>query len=970
MPFADVLDDFAASLQPRLAGDLRLDAMTRTLYASDASVCQIQPVGVLIPKHIDDVQAALEAAVRFRIPVLPRGGGSSLSGQAVGAALVIDFTKHLDAILEVDAEVGRVRVQPGLVLDHLNAHLAPLGWMVGPDPASSNRATLGGMVGTNATGTHSILYGNVINHIQSIRALLADGSDATFGPLDADAWAAAARQDGFEGKLYRGLDHLLRTRGHIVARDTPVHWRRNSGYRLEYLLDHVHTVHGDIAQGGVRNVAQLLCGSEGTLAVSTELTLALTPRPKQTALGIVHFRTRAEALRAVTAILETSPSAIELFDGTAIEQVRHTPGYAHRLTFVEGRPGAVLLTEYYGTSDAELRDRLDGLERTGLGYTVVRATTPEQIRDVWAIRKESLGLIMGFKGDYKPVALIEDASVPVEHLADYIEALDRLLTETGTKAVYYAHASAGCLHVRPFLNTKDTREVERMRAISEGSMELVRKYGGAVASEHGDGIVRGWLNERFLGPDLCDVYRDLKKLFDPEHLLNPGKIIDTPRLGEDLRTGPPYALLPILETLDWSEDGSFVQAVEMCNGNGACRKLGGGTMCPSFMVTREEEHSTRGRANALRAVMTGTLPPEDLTGPRLYEVMDLCIQCKACKTECPSNVDMAKIKTEWLNTYWEANGISRRARLFANQPKLARRINGGARARFVNWINSRVSMRTLLERTLGISEKRVLPPFAREPFTTWFARQNWKSDGPAVVLFADTFNNYHHPGVARAAAEFLHRVGLRVLVPDAAACCGRPLLSKGLVTEAQEGALEAVDWLYPYAEQGLPIVGLEPSCILTFRDEFLTLLPGDLRARRLAEVALTFEEYVAQLADAGTLDAVAWTHRGREVLLHGHCHQKALVGTGPAERCLALPPNYTVSTVDSGCCGMAGAFGYEKEHYDVSIRMAGRRLAPAVHAAGNDTIIAAAGASCHAQIKDTTGRHALHPAEILRDALA
>ncbi len=514
-PSAEVLDDFAASLRPRLAGELRLDAMTRALYATDASVCQIQPVGVLLPKHVDDVQAAMEAAARYRMPVLPRGGGSSLAGQTVGEALVIDFTGRLDAILEVNAEEGWARVQPGLVLDHLNAHLAPHGWMVGPDPASSNRATLGGMVGNNSTGTHSVLYGNVVNHIREIRALLADGSEATFGPLDADAWAARTQLSGFEGGLYRGLDELLRTRGDIIARDTPTHWRRNSGYRLEYLLDPVHTVHGAVSQHGRRNVAQVLCGSEGTLAITTELTVALVPRPRQTALGIVHFHTRDEALRAVTTILETGPSAVELFDGTAIEQTRRTPGYAHRLTFVEGNPGAVLLTEYYGETESELRARLDTLERAGLGYTVVRATAPERIQDVWAVRKASLGLLMGVKGDYKPIALIEDASVPVEHLAAYIEELDQLLKETQTSAVYYAHASAGCLHVRPYLNTKDAREVMKMRDISAGSMALVKKYGGAFSSEHGDGIVRGWLNEAFLGSDLYTVYRDLKKIFDP-----------------------------------------------------------------------------------------------------------------------------------------------------------------------------------------------------------------------------------------------------------------------------------------------------------------------------------------------------------------------------------------------------------------------------------------------------------------------
>ncbi len=965
---AELLADFEAALRPRLSGDLRMDAVSRALYATDASLYQISPVGVLIPKHPDDVQAAMEAAARYGVPVLPRGGGSSLAGQAVGAALVIDFTKHLDAIHEIDAEAGRVRVEPGLTLDRLNAALHPHGWMVGPDPSSGNRATLGGMVATNATGTHSILYGNVVDHIHRLRVLLAGGVEASFGPLDAAGWQARIREDGAVGRLYRGLDELLREQAGVIEQFTPRHWRRNSGYRLERLL-----TAGDGA--ATRNVAQLLCGSEGTLAVTTEIELNLVRRPERTVVGVVHYRTRAEALRSVTTILGTEPSAVELFDGVAIAQTRRAPGFAGMLaSFIEGEPGAVLLTEYFGRTDAELTARLDDLERTlrqaGEGYAVVRATTPEAIANVWNVRKEGLGLIMGVKGDYKPVAVIEDASVPVEHLADYIEDLDRLLQETQTPVVYYAHASAGCLHVRPFINTKDAREVEKMREISLGSMELVAKYGGSVSSEHGDGIVRGWLLERFLGPELTGVYREVKRLFDPQGLLNPGKVLDTPPMTENLRMGPTYRTIPVLTALDWSEDGGFAASVELCNGNGACRKLQSGAMCPSFMATREEAHSTRGRANALRAALSGELPPEAWTGPELYEVLDLCVQCKACKTECPSNVDMAKMKTEWLHQYWQVHEMPLRTKLFAHLPQLSRRMTGTL-ARLANTVNRLAPVRWMLDRTLGISRRRSLPAFAAEPFHVWFRKQTWRADGPQVVLYADTFSNYHHPEVARAAARFLDRIGLQVVVPDPEpVCCGRPLLSKGLVTEAQQQALRTVEALHPYAAEGLPIIGLEPSCILTFRDEFLNLLPGDAYARDLAEVAVTFEEYVARLAAEGRLDGVAWTEAARTVLLHGHCHQKALVGTGPAVRCLSLPPNYRVEVLDTSCCGMAGAFGYEAEHVDVSLAMAERRLAPAVRAAGADTLVAAAGTSCRAQIEDAAGRTALHPAQILLDALA
>lgn len=972
-PSTEHLGDFAAALRPRLDGDLRLDPMTRAIYATDASIFQVQPVGVLIPKTMDDVQAALEVAGECRVPVLPRGAGSSLAGQTVGAALVIDCTKHLDGILEINAEEQWVRVQPGVVLDHLNTVLAPHNLMVGPDPAPSSRATIGGMVGNNSTGTHSILYGNVINHLHAIRALLPDGTYADFDAVDEAGWQSRLKRGGLEGDIYRGIDTLLREKGEIIERDTPKHWRRNSGLRIEYLLDHIHTHLGDVTNT-TRNLAHVLCGSEGTLAFSSEIKLGVVPRPKMTALGVVHFHTRDEALRATTTILETKPAAVELFDGVAIEQTRKAPGFAPLLTFLEGDPGAILITEYYGETDKELRSRLEELERVlnraRQGYAIVRAMTPEEKYKVWTVRKEGLGLIMGVKGDYKPLAVIEDASVPVEHLADYIADLDALMTETDTKAAYYAHASAGCLHVRPFFNLKEQREVGKLREISMGSMQLVAKYGGAISSEHGDGLVRGWLNPYFLGPDLCNVYRDIEQIFDPNGLLNPSKVFDTPPISENLRISPTYTTIPMLEELDWSTEGSFAQAVEMCNGNGACRKLQSGTMCPSFMATREEEHTTRGRANALRAAMSGEVPKEEFTSERMYEVMDLCVQCKACKTECPSNVDMAKIKTEWLNKYWEANGLTRRAKLFAHQPQMARRFNGGAKAGFVNWVNRFGPARKIMQKTVGISAKRPLPKFAREPFTKWFASFDWPEEGTPVVLFADTFNNYNHPEVARAAAEFLQRTGHRVIVAEAGACCGRPLISKGLVTEAQAQALRTVDLLYSYAEQGWTIVGLEPSCILTFSDEYLTLLPGDPRTIQVAGATTTFEEYVMRLADGDRLDNVAWKDETRHVLLHGHCHQKALVGTGPSERCLSLPPGYTVETLDTSCCGMAGAFGYEAEHYDISVQMAERRLGPAVRAAAKDTLIAAAGTSCRAQISDTTGRVALHPAEILRNALA
>lgn len=960
IPSLQKVTEFRETLAPRLQGELRIDSMSRALYATDASMYQRMPLAVLIPRSTDDVQAAIEESARFNIPILPRGGGSSLAGQTVNEALVIDFSLHLNELVELRYEEKTVRVQPGLVLDPLNTRLARHGLMVGPDPASSNRATIGGMVGNNATGTHSILYGNMIRHVRSVKAFLDDGTPVHFESLDQAAWEDACRRSGREGEIYRGLDELIATRAAVIERDTPRHWRRNSGYRLEELVD-----------PSFRNVAGILCGSEGTLAVTSQIELALVHRPQKTALAVVHFRTMRESLEAVTTILETDPSAVELFDGIAIEQTRRAPGFAHRLTFIDGEPGAVLIVEYYGSSDRELSARIEDLKqklaRTRQSYAIVPARTPIEVSNVWVVRKEGLGLIMGVEGDHKPMPFIEDASVPVEHLAEYVTELQRSLA--GTPTVYYAHASAGTLHIRPFINTKDAGDVEKMRDIALASMELVRRFGGAVSSEHGDGIARSWLLEPLVGKELYEAHITLKDIFDPARQLNPGNVVEAPPMTDHLRMGPAYTSIPILEELDFSGQGGFARAVELCNGNGACRKLENGTMCPSYMVTLEEGDSTRGRANALRMAMSGAMPPEEFTGDRLYDVMDLCIQCKGCKTECPSNVDMAKIKTEWLSKYWEANSLPMRARFFTRMPALARRL-GGPAARTINWMNTRKAFRKMLERSVGISSRRVLPAFAVEPFTKWFERQRWESDGPSVVLFADTFNNFNHPETARAAAEFLKRIGYSVQIAEARLCCGRPHLSKGLIREARNLALEVVDALHPYALEGMPIIGLEPSCILTFRDEFLSLLPGDTRASELAEVAVTFEEFVTHLHRTDALGHVRWTDETRDILLHGHCHQKALVGTGPSEISLSIPPNYRVNTVDSGCCGMAGSFGYEAEHYEISIAMAERRLAPAVRAVRPETIIAAAGTSCRAQIHDTTGRTALHPAEILRNALA
>ena len=975
------IQEYLHELQNRIKGDLRSDPYSLILYSTDASLYQVMPYGVLLPKTVEDVHTAIELAAEYKVPVLPRTAGTSLAGQSVNEALVIDLTRHLDRVMEVNPEERWARVQPGVVLDDLNRQLKPLGLQFGPDPASGNRAALGGIVGNNATGSHSILYGMAADHVLKTNVILSDGSRAGFGPVEAAQLEQYRNRAGLEGEIYRRIADITRTNGDIIRAGTPRHWRRCGGYNLDRFVEGVSSHY---PQDHRFNLAKLICGSEGTLAVMTDITLNLVPLPPQTAVAVIHFDNLPDALLAVPVVLQVEPSAVELLDNLGLTMCRQVPEYARLLTgFIDGSPNCVLITEFYGESEAELRAKLDRLkvhlkkEKVAC-TTIVPALTPQLQSDVWTVRKAGLGLLMSVKGDYKPVPFIEDAAVPVEHLAEYVTRIEKFCNDLGTRMAYYAHASAGCIHIRPLINTKKAGEVDKLPAISNFCVELMQEYGGAFSSEHGDGRSRSWQNEKFFGKALYALFKDVKQTFDPANILNPGNIVDGPAMTENLRFGADYRVMPIREHLDFSEDMGFHRAVEMCNGAGDCRKRDTGTMCPSFMATRDEAHSTRGRANALRAALSGTLPAEELTSQRMYEIMDLCVECKGCKSECPSSVDMAKIKFEFLAHYYEKHPIPFRVKLFADIAFWSH-LGSGIFAPLSNWMLRNPVVRWGLERFLGISRRRRLPEFAGQPFTHWFRERSQSANGAAnaprpnpgtgekVVLFNDTFNTYNYPHIAIAATEVLEAAGFEVVLPGHK-CCGRPMISKGLVRKARRAARDTIERLTPFAEQGIPIVGLEPSCILSIRDEYFALLPGDWRVKLVAEHCYTFEEFIAGLADAGNLK-LDFNDETRHVLLHGHCHQKALVGTGPSQRVLSLPDGYTVTEVDSGCCGMAGAFGYEIEHYDISMAMAERRLLPAIREQDDDTIIAAAGASCRQQIEHGTGREALHPAEVLRDAL-
>ncbi len=955
-----VMNDLIHDLGRQIAGEVRFDDMTKVLYSTDASIYEIEPLGVVIPRTPEDAIATVEICGRYGVPVLPRGGGTALAGQAVGRAVHLDMSKYLNRVLEVNVEERWARIQPGVVLDELNAVLRPHGLWFAPDVSPSNRATIGGMMGNNSSGARSLIYGRTMEHVLEMTLILSDGGIIATRTLTDDELEAKLRLPGLEGDIYRTVQRLATTHRDEILRRYPKILRRVGGYSLD-----------EFVNGKPFNLSRIFVASEGTLATTLEAKINLEPRPKMTALMVVHYRTMLEALESTMEILTTGPSAVELADKYILDLTRANMELSRQMTFVQGDPGALLLVEYYGGSREELTAKLDRLEshltRLGLGIAFTRAVTPEEQQKIWKVRKSGLGLLLGMVGDKKPIAGIEDTAVPPEKLAEYIRRLDEIVRSHGTEAAYYAHASVGCLHIRPIIDLKQEPEVERFRSIATQVCDLVMEYGGANSAEHGDGLARSCFNEKFFGPTLYRAFKELKATADPKGIMNPGKIVDAPPLTENLRYGAKYRTRPVQTFFRYGREGGFARAIEMCNGAAVCRKKLEGTMCPSFMVTREEEHSTRGRANALRAALNGHLPAEALTSPRMYEVLDLCLECKGCKAECPSNVDMAKLKSEFLALYHAQHGTPLRTRLFARIERLNRL--GCALAPLSNWVARSAPVRWLLHRVLGIHGNRPLPPFARETFDRWFASRTGRRSASRegrVLLFNDCYMTYNYPEIGKAAVRVLEAAGFEVVLAEKK-CCGRPLISKGLLQEARANAAANVDLLSRYAAEGTPIVGCEPSCILTFREEYPDLL-DDPRAAALAKGTFMIEEFLLDLHRRGALN-LRFTNGARSLLFHGHCHQKALIGSGPSLDVLRLLPGARVEEVDSGCCGMAGSFGYEQEHYDLSLAIGNRRLFPAVKAKGPEWEIVASGVSCRQQIPHGTGRRARHLVEVLADAL-
>jgi FAD/FMN-containing dehydrogenase/Fe-S oxidoreductase len=937
------------------------DAASRGRYSTDASIYQVEPLGVVVPRTEEDALAAFRIAVEEGVPVLPRGGGTSQCGQTVGAALVIDHSKHLDRIVGFDIAARTVAVQPGVVLDQLNAFLKPHGLWYPVDVSTSAQATIGGMAGNNSCGSRSIQYGNMVHNVRAIDAVLADGSEYGFAEAPGDL----NRLEGPAGykELVKKVRAIASREAEEIEHRVPKLLRRVGGYNLDRVL------------GEPFNMSHLLVGSEGTLAYSRRIHLNLAPLPKHKTLGICHFPTFYKAMEAPRHIVALKPVAVELVDRTMIGLARSNAAFRSTVEqAIQGDPDAILLVEFAGDDrDEQLRKLKQLTELMGeLGFPggVVEITDARLQRDVWEVRKAGLNIMMSMKGDGKPVSFIEDCAVPLEHLAEYTERLTRVFEKHGTRGTWYAHASVGCLHVRPVLDMRKEGAVH-MRAIAEEAAELVKQYKGVYSGEHGDGLVRSEWIEPFFGPKLTRAFGEIKDIFDPKGLMNPGKIV-RPSKQDDrslFRYKPGYRTIPVKTALDWSEWGGLDKAVEMCNNNGHCRKFDAGTMCPSYRVTREEQHLTRGRANTLRLALSGQLEVKEnedaLSSDELYATLDLCVSCKGCKRECPTGVDMAKMKVEFLHHYRKRRGLGLRDRLIAYLPRYA-----PIASRFSFLVNA---LQGAAKGLLGFASQRSLPKWRSDPFRD-AAPTARSENAQEVFVLIDTFNRYFEPENARAAVAVLKAAGYQVHLAQPAdggrpLCCGRTFLAVGLVDEAKAEARRTIETLKPYFERGVPVVGLEPSCLLGLRDEFLSMLPGGDSAE-LALNAFTFEEFLGREHAAGRLNLALKPLPQKKALLHGHCHQKAFAVMPDVERVLKLVPGLEVETIESSCCGMAGAFGYEAAHYEVSMKMGELSLLPKVRKAGSDELIVADGTSCRHQIHDGAGREAIHVARVLERALA
>ncbi len=955
-------DALKQELRAVLDGEARFDAAFRALYSTDASVYQITPLGVVIPRSVDDVVRTVEVASRHGVPLTPRGGGTSQAGQAIGAGIVIDTSKYLNRILAIDPDARTARVQPGVVLDELNAALRPHNLRFAPDVSSASRATVGGMMANNSSGARSVTYGKTIDHVRELQVVLSDGAVERLRPLSPTELEAARQGSGVAARAYRRIPALAQAHAAEIDRRFPKVLRRVGGYNLDAFVDPARPV----------DLSRIMVGSEGTLGLVVEATIGLVPLPAAKALLTAEFNHLLDALGATPIALRHNPAAVEVMDDFILSHTRDNAALdAMRRRIVERDGSTLLCIELYGDHADELAPRIEALARDlaagGIPCRTRAITDGAAQARVWSLREAALGLSMAMKGDGKAVSFVEDTAVAPEHLRDYIDRFSRIIERHGTTAGIYAHASVGCLHVRPVVDLKTAEGVARFEAIANEVADLVLEYGGALSGEHGDGLVRGAFNEKMFGSELYQAFRAVKQAFDPQGLFNPGRIVDTPPITSHLRFGAGYATPDPVTFFDYSEFGGFGRAVEMCSGVGACRKTLAGTMCPSYMATRDEAHSTRGRANVLRLAMSGRMADAGLDDDGVREVLDLCLECRACRSECPVGVDVARYKSEFLAGYYERHGVPLQARAIGRLHELA---PWGSRfAPIANALAGSTLGRRVNEALLGLDRRRQPPRWARRTLRDRLGRAITRTREPGAVLFADTFTSYAEPDIGVAAFELLDHAGIgAALAPHV--CCGRPLISKGLLADARELAARNVAALYPRAARGESIVFVEPSCLSAIREDVPELLRGSLRekARIVAGRAVLFEEHLEREIAAGRA-RMALSPGPSSVLLHVHCHQRSMGLASPAAALLSRIPGATVTDLDAGCCGMAGSFGYAREHYEVSQAIGERKLLPAARSMPPGAVLAAAGTSCRHQVAHFTGVDAVHPAVLLRSLL-
>lgn len=949
-----------AHLRRHLEGEVRFDATSRKLYSTDASIYQIEPLGVVLPRTPNDLLTAVQVALEMHLPIVPRGGGTSLSGQSIGPGLVVDCSKYLNNILTLDPEARVARVQPGVVLDQLNRAAAAHELMFGPDVATASRANLGGMIGNNSAGSHSIAYGKTLDHVRRLHVILSDGSRADLAPLPVADWER--REDRtFLGDVYRGVRQAVLEAAPEIERRFPRLLRRVSGYNLDVLAD---AFAGRTA--APVGLHQLVIGGEGTLAFIAEAELALVPRPRAVALLIPQFSSLAAALDSLATCLEAGPSAVELLDQMLLDLAGNNLALRGTMSALTGRPQALFMVEFSGDDSAEVAERVRKLQARLTGRPGVTALLPvideEKRGPLWGLRNAAMPLLLGLPGDRKPITFVEDPAVAPERLPRFVARFRELLRRHGTDGAFYGHASVGCLHIRPVLDLKAADDVYRMRRIAEDVTDLVLEFGGSLSGEHGDGLVRSEWNRKMFGETVYEAFVRVKAAFDPHNLFNPGKVVQARPMTESLRYGAAYRATAPETVFDYARQEGFARAIELCNGAGVCRKMQGGTMCPSYRATHDEKDSTRGRANVLRLALAGTQPLRALAGPEVLEVLDLCLMCKACKSECPSNVDMAKLKAEVLHLHYRDRPRPLGQRLLGQVHRLNRL--GAAAAPLVNRLQRSPLARWALEKLAGIDRRRSLPEIHADHFRLWLARHTpapTANRRGSVLLLDDCFTTYNEPHLGRAAVRVLEAAGHGVRSAGLT-CCGRALISKGFLTEARTLVQAQAPRLAAQLADGTPLLGIEPSCLLTLADEWPELVPGPATAL-IARQAHLADDWLARRLDVPlqSLEGLC--------LVHGHCHQKALVGTTGTVQLLRRVPSLDVRVLETGCCGMAGSFGFEKDHYDLSVAIARLDLLPALER-HPDALVVAPGTSCRHQVHDLTPRRALHPLEVIADRLA